>query len=183
MNISLDLLEKLKYPIGKFTAPDHYSPELIKSYIEVIEAFPSKIAMEVLGLSDSQLDTPYRPQGWTVRQVVHHCADSHMNALIRFKLTLTEEKPTIKPYNEKGFAELPDSVSMPLEPGLKIIDAVHERWVLLLKSLTEEDLQRKYIHPEYNKEFSLNEAAGLYAWHCNHHLTHITTLKNSDNWK
>lgn len=175
-------LEKLKYPIGKFSAPEVYTPDLIKSYIEILEGFPAKISGEVKNLSQEQLDTPYRPGGWTIRQVVHHCADSHMNALVRFKLTLTEDKPTIKPYNEKLFAELADTISMAPDASLKIVEGVHQRFSLLLKSLTEKDLQRIYVHPEYKKEFTLNEAMALYAWHCNHHLSHITSVKTSKGW-
>ncbi|MCE3226810.1 MAG: hypothetical protein K0S32_1361 [Bacteroidetes bacterium] len=176
-------LEKLKYPIGKFNRPDAYTSELLKLYISEIEKFPAKISYQVKDLSPEQLNTHYRPGGWSIRQVVHHCADSHMNAIIRFKLTLTENKPTIKPYMEGLVAQLPDSEIMEITPSLEIISGVHSRWAVLLKSLTKNDLERIYIHPEYGKEFTLNEATGMYAWHCNHHLAHITTLKEMKNWK
>lgn len=132
-------------------------------------------------MTDQQLDTPYRPGGWTIRQVIHHCADSHMNCLTRFKLALTEEKPTICPYFEDRWAELPDS-HMPIAPSLSMIDGIHARLTVLLKSLTEAQRKRLYIHPEHGREFSLNEAIATYSWHSNHHLAHITTLIKNKKW-
>ncbi|MCW3077203.1 MAG: metal-dependent hydrolase [Bacteroidetes bacterium] len=174
--------EKLRYPIGKFAPPDKYSKDSFLHCIKEIKNFPAKLSEQVTHLTEEQLQTPYRPDGWTIRQVVHHCADSHMNGLIRFKVTLTEDKPTIKPYRENLVAELADTKVLTIEPSLLILKGVHERWVALLESLNENHLQMKYIHPEYNKEFSLNEAGALYAWHGNHHLAHITTLKKNKNW-
>lgn len=134
-------------------------------------------------LSDAQLDTPYRPEGWTIRQVVHHCADSHMNAIIRLKLALTEEKPVIKPYFEDRWAELVDGKSLPIEPSLKILEGVHKRWVLLLENLTASQFQRTFVHPELGTEFSLAVATANYAWHCEHHLAHITNVQTRNGWK
>ena len=175
-------LEKLKYPIGKFKKPEVFTKELIKSYIEAIETFPARLKKEVEHLTDSQLDTSYREKGWTIRQVVHHCADSHINGLVRLKLALTEDKPTIKPYFEERWAELTDSKTMPVAVSLKLIDGLHTRWAYLLKSLSGKDLEKSFIHPEHGRELNLKEYLGSYAWHCNHHLAHITTLKQKMGW-
>lgn len=175
-------LEQLKYPIGKYTTPKEITKEILKGYIQIISTFPNRLKREVLELSNKQLDTEYRPNGWTIRQVVNHCADSHMNCLTRFKLALTETNPTIKPYFEERWAELADSKTMPIEPALKIIDGIHERWTVILNNLTETDLKRTFVHPENGKQFQLDENIGLYAWHCNHHLAHITTLKKINGW-
>ncbi len=176
-------LEVLKYPIGKFVKPAIINKDIINSYISDIESFPSRLEKEAIKLKDQQLDTPYRPQGWTLRQVVNHCADSHMNSLVRFKLTLTEDKPIIKPYYEERWAELSDSKSMPLEPAIQMLYGIHSRWTVLLNSLSESDLKRSFTHPEHGKEFTIEENIGIYAWHCNHHLAHITTLKKSKGWQ
>jgi hypothetical protein len=171
----------LKYPIGKFSVPEQVTGPLIESSIADIASFPARLENDVFTLSMQQLDTPYRPGGWTIRQVVHHCADSHMNCLIRFKLALTEEKPHIKPYFEDLWAELPDA-RMDIAPSLQVLHGLHGKWVFLLNALTPEDLQRVFIHPEQNKEYSLDLAILLYAWHSNHHLAHITSLKLRENW-
>lgn len=175
-------LDKLKYPIGKFKAPDTYTKASLLQCIDEIRNFPANLSAQVKQLTKEQLQTPYRPDGWTIRQVVHHCADSHINGLIRFKVTLTEDKPTIKPYRENLVAELADTKLMAIEPSLLLLEGIHKRWVVLLESLDENQMQRRYVHPEYNKEFTLNEATALYAWHGNHHLAHITTLKKSKGW-
>lgn len=175
-------LEHLRFPIGKFEAPQVLTPALLNQYIHDIETFPNRIKEAVTGLNDSQLDTPYRTDGWTIRQVVHHCSDSHMNSIIRFKLALTEEEPTIKPYFEERWAELADSKNMPIESALLLLDGLHQRWTVLLKSLTPEELKKTFIHPEHGKRFRLDENIGVYAWHGNHHLAHITTLKKSKHW-
>lgn len=175
-------LEKLKFPIGQFQSHEKTNLDDIPLHISVIEQFPERLKNEVQNLSDTQLDTAYRPSGWTIRQVVNHCADSHMNSLIRFKLALTEEKPIIKPYFEERWAELSDSKFMPIEPSLLLLSGLHQRWVALLKSLSEKDLQKSFIHPEHGKEFELQASIANYAWHCNHHLAHITVLKKSKNW-
>jgi hypothetical protein len=175
-------LNELKYPIGKYQKPEVITNEILKNWISDISSFPQKLIIEVRLLSDEQLDTPYRPEGWSIRQVVHHCADSHMNSLIRFKLALTEEQPIIKPYFEDRWAEQIDSKSFSIEPSLKIIEGLHERWTVLLNNLNKEQLARTFIHPEHGKTFSILENIGIYAWHCNHHLAHITSAKKRNNW-
>ena len=174
-------LDPLKFPIGKYIKPNILTKEIIDAYINDIASFPQRLKREVIGLSEEQLNTPYRPEGWTIRQVVHHCADSHMNSLIRFKLALTEDAPTIKPYYEERWAELLDTTSMPIQPSLKMIEGIHERWTVLLNNLTDEQYGRIFIHPEHGKTFRVDENIGVYAWHCNHHLAHITeTIKRND---
>jgi len=175
-------LEDLKYPIGKFEKPAIISRELIEKWIDAIATFPSRLKKEVDNLNDNQLDTPYRPDGWTIRQVVHHCADSHLNIFIRMKLVLTEETPTIKPYFEERWAELPDSKLLAIEPSIKILEGIHERWTVLLHQMTDEDFEKVFFHPEHQKTFSIVENIGIYAWHGNHHLAHITSLKTRNNW-
>jgi hypothetical protein len=169
--------EKLKYPIGKFKAPEQFTASLIQTWISTIAEFPEKLKKEVLQLDDVQLDTAYRPGGWTIRQVVHHCADSHLNSYIRFKLALTEDSPIIKPYFEERWAELPDALRMPVAPSISLLEGLHQRWGFLLNELTEEQLERCFIHPEHGNKVSLKTNIAIYAWHCNHHLAHITTVK------
>ncbi len=176
-------IENLKFPIGHFEKPTTISKEIISSYIQNIASFPKRLKKEVIHLTDVQLDTEYRPNGWTIRQVVHHCADSHANSLIRLKLTLTEENPIVKPYFEERWAELIDSKTFPIESSLQMLKGIHARWTVLLNNLTTKDLERTFIHPEHGKEFRLDENIGIYAWHCNHHLAHITNLKELKNWK
>ncbi len=169
-------LENLKYPIGKYSKPDSITPEMLSDYISVIETFPQQISHEVVSLSNEQLNNTYRPGGWSIRQLVHHCADSHLNAFTRFKLALTEDQPTIKPYMEALWAELADSKTL-IEPSLKMIEGTHQRWSVLLKSLSHEDFQKSFIHPEHGRVFLLEESLALYAWHCRHHLEHIRKAK------
>jgi hypothetical protein len=175
-------IEQLKYPIGRFEKPATITKDIFKKWIADISTFPKRLTEEVAHLTDEQLDTPYRPEGWTIRQVIHHCADSHMNSLMRLKLALTEEEPTIKPYHEAGWAELADSKNMSITSSLKMIEGIHERWVILLNNLTEEELGKIFIHPAQGRKFRLDENTGLYAWHCNHHLAHITETKKRNNW-
>ena len=175
-------IEHLKYPIGKFNQPDTITASNIAQWIDDIAAFPARITKETIALTNAQLDTYYRPDGWTIRQVVHHCADSHMNSLIRFKLALTEDNPTIRPYFEERWAELADSKTMPIESSLKMLEGIHERWTVLLNSLTQSDLARTFVHPQSGQQFQLAENIGVYAWHCDHHLAHITTLKERNGW-
>jgi hypothetical protein len=175
-------LDSLRFPIGKFEAPQILTQELMDGYIKDIETLPARLKQAVNGLNDAQLDTPYRPDGWTIRQVVHHCSDSHMNSMIRFKLALTEDEPTIKPYYEERWAELADSKTIPIAPALLLLEGLHQRWTILLRSLSNEDLQKTFIHPEHGKRFRLDENIGVYAWHGNHHLAHITSLKTRMNW-
>jgi hypothetical protein len=175
-------LDTLRFPIGKFSKPESVSSEQIQDCISRIESFPARLKKEVLHLTNQQLDTPYRPEGWTVRQVVHHCADSHMNAIVRFKLTLVENGTTIKPYAENLFAELPD-YKLPIDSALQILDGVHLRLGVLIRNMTAEDFSRHYVHPEYGTNYRLDQATMLYAWHCDHHLAHITKLKERNGWK
>lgn len=170
-------IEKLRYPIGKYTAPETYTDEIIAGWVKDIETLQQLIKVEVSGLSGDTLQQTYRPGGWTIQQLVHHCADSHMNAFIRFKLALTENNPTIKPYIETLWAELPDTVDMPINASLLILEGVHARMATLLKSLTSEQLQRTFIHPEHNRTQSIAFTIGSYAWHGNHHLSHIKIAK------
>ncbi len=166
-------LEKLKFPIGKFQKPDSITDDDLKIWIDIIQHFPIKIIHLTAKLSVEELNWVYRPEGWSIKQVVHHCADSHMNSFIRFKLALTEDVPTIKPYQEAKWAELADSKSDNILPSIQIIEGVHSRWALLLKSFGEKELKKQFIHPANNKTSCLDEIIGLYAWHCNHHLAHI----------
>ncbi|HEV7230846.1 MAG TPA: putative metal-dependent hydrolase [Bacteroidia bacterium] len=172
-------LEQLKYPIGKFQKPEHITLAMINTWITEIHEFAKHIRRETENLPDADLNRTYRPDGWTIRQLVHHCADSHMNAFIRHKLCLTEDKPTIKPYREDLWAQLPDS-EMPIASSLLILDGLCERWFVFLQSLQEPDFMRRFIHPESKKEFSLEESIGLYAWHGNHHLAHIRIAKRAE---
>ncbi len=176
------MLEKLKYPIGKLTIPTAITNKTIEEWILVIENFPVKLENLVKNLSDSQLDTVYRENGWTIRQVIHHCADSHINSYIRFKWSLTENTPLIKAYYEDKWAELFDSKSAPISLSLNQLKALHEKWVFLLKGLSINDLQKEFIHPEGNKSVSLAENIGIYAWHCNHHYAHINNLIVTKGW-
>lgn len=175
-------LEKLRYPIGKFEAPHNYSKEYIEEKIVEIASFPERLKAAVLHLNNNQLDTPYRKNGWTMRQVIHHCADSHMNCYIRIKWALTEDNPIIKYYHENLWSELKDNLTMPIEPTLALLDGLHFRLAFLMKGLSDEDMEKSFIHPEHSKEFKIKEIIGTYAWHGNHHLAHINALKNRENW-
>lgn len=174
-------MEDLRYPIGKFSAQESHSSEELKSFIQRIETLPVKLEAAIEGLSEQQLNTPYRDGGWTVRQVVHHVADSHMNAYIRVKWMLTEETPVIKAYDEKQWAETSETQS---EPALSIalLKALHAKWVILLKSLSSVQLQKQFIHPDTKKNVALHNLMGMYAWHGDHHLAHITELKKRQGW-
>ena len=145
--------------------------------IEVIDRYPALLKSEVAGLSAGELKLTYRPDGWNILQVVHHTADSHMNAFIRFKLAITETTPTIKPYLQNLWAELPDTGNVPIEASLKILEGLHLRWSTLLRTLSEKDFEKKYFHPEQKREVELKEVLPLYAWHCKHHLTHVKQAK------
>jgi hypothetical protein len=167
--------EHLRYPIGKFTPADSYSPGDVAANIKRIEAVPSRIEDLTRKLSQTQLETAYRPEGWTARQVIHHLADSHMNAYVRFKWTLTEQTPTIKAYDEKLWADTPE---VKLDPMLSvnILKALHLKWVMLLRSLGPAELQREFMHPESKKNFKLDRTIALYAWHGEHHLGHLEII-------
>ncbi|GGD56770.1 YfiT family bacillithiol transferase [Muriicola marianensis] len=175
-------LENLKYPIGHFIKPARITSLLLKDWIAQIEALPVNLRDLVQPFSDTQLNTPYRPGGWTVRQVVHHIADSHHHSYIRFKWALTEDRPVIKPYLEKEWAQLADAQDGHIDLSLNHLDAVHSRLVFMLKGLTEADWKREFIHPDGNVVVSLEENAGKYAWHGNHHLAHIQGLAERMNW-
>lgn len=176
-------LEKLRFPIGRYEEPQEITLEELNHCISEIASFPDRLENAVRDLNEARLDTPYRPDGWTIRQVVHHCADSHLNSITRFKLALTENKPVIKPYHEGRWAELEDARTMPVEPSLLLLKGLHQRWAVLLKSLSEEQLQKAFIHPEHEKELRLLTVISIYAWHGNHHLAQITTLIKKQNWK
>lgn len=170
-----------RYPIGKFQMPAEITPAMRQSAMEDIATLPEKIRGAVKGLSDTQLDTPYREGGWTVRQVAHHVPDSHMNAYIRLRFALTETEPTIKPYEESAWANLEDAKNAPVEVSLKLLDSLHERWVRLLRSLKPEQYARTLIHPEHGVR-NVDWLLFLYAWHGRHHTAHITELRKQKNW-
>ncbi|TYP98804.1 DinB family protein [Tenacibaculum adriaticum] len=176
-------MEHLKYPIGKPNIPENITPENVKDWTKTLEDFSEKLEKLVSNLTDEQLDTPYRDGGWTVRQVVHHCADSHHNSYTRFKWALTEDKPIIKAYFEDRWAELFDSKSAPIQLSLLHLKAIHAKLVYLIKGLTDEELSKSFILPESNKEVVLKENIGIYAWHCNHHYAHIENLLIRKGWK
>ncbi len=175
----------LRYPIGKFEwAPPRSEEDAAAGrlrYIETISKLPSEMRAAVRGLNAEQLDTPYRPDGWTVRQVVHHVPESHMNAYIRFKLALTEEQPQIKPYNEAEWAKLPDNQITPIEVSLQLLAALHSRWVDILRSMRPSDFGRTLYHPEHGM-FNLDRMLAMYAWHSAHHLAHIASLRERMGW-
>ena len=175
-------IEQLKYPIGKFQKPSSITKEQLDGYIVTIAGLPAKLRKETENLGDAQLDTPYREGGWTLRQVVHHLADSHLNSFTRFKLTLTEDKPTIKPYEEARWAEWPDAKNAPVTSSLQLLEGLHARWVILMRSMSADQFKRTFVHPEHGRIMILDEVAALYAWHCEHHLAHITELKERKGW-
>lgn len=166
-------MENLRFPVGRFSMPNEITAEHLKEWIGIIKDFPTLLKAEIEKLKPSQLEAAYRPDGWTVRQVVHHCADSHMNSFIRFKLALTEDSPTVKTYEEGLWADMVDVLNSPLEPSIKILEGVHLRWVLLLKSMSEADFEKTFFHPEKKKTVSLYETTALYSWHSMHHLGHV----------
>ena len=175
-------LEQLKYPVGKFSFNAAADEKEVKQWISDIEQLPALLRKAVNGLNDQQLDTPYRPDGWTVRQVVHHLADSHMNAYIRFKLALTEDKPAIKPYLEKLWAEMDDSLKLPIDISLSILDPLHTRMVYVLKQVSGGQFERLVFHPESKREMSVKFLLNLYSWHGKHHTAHITSLRERNKW-
>ena len=171
----------LRYPIGLFKFEGSVTEDQRERFIDQIEGTPAKLRAAVEGLSPEQLDTPYRPGGWTVRQVVHHLPDSHLNSYTRFKLALTEDEPTIKPYYEDRWAELDDARNAPIEISLALLKSLHRRWVLLLRSLAPQDFARTFRHPELGV-VSLDKNVSLYAWHGRHHVAHITSLRERMEW-
>lgn len=168
------------YPIGHYQYDGQITASIIDKWINDIEELPVLLQNAVKDLNDNQLDTPYRMGGWTIRQVVHHVADSHLNAYGRFKLALTEDQPIIKSYDQEKWAELPDS-TLPVTISLSLLDALHKRWVTLLRSLTPSELEKTFIHPE-SGEVSVGKNIGIYAWHGRHHLAHITSLRSRKGW-
>jgi hypothetical protein len=173
--------DSLRYPVGPFDMESKPTEAERSQLINQIAETPSLLRAAVRGLSDEQLDTPYRPDGWTVRQVVHHVPDSHLNSYVRFKLALTEEEPTIRPYMEDRWAGLEDSRITPPEVSLSLLEALHERWVILLRSLSTQDFERTFRHPDLGP-VSLNKNLALYAWHGRHHIAHITSLAERMGW-
>lgn len=172
----------LSYPIGPFTEPENITSEMIGEWIDDIAVLPTQMKAAVEGLSQEQLATTYRPEGWTIKQVINHVPDSHISSYMRFHWTLTESNPTIKAYNEKAWATLSYHDEMPITVSLELLAAVHERWVHLLRSLSETDLEKTYVHPENGKTLKLKTTIGSYAWHGKHHLTHILNLKKRMGW-
>lgn len=173
--------EDLKYPIGKYEVQP-FSQDQLKDWLQDIKDLPSHLENAVLNLDEHQLNTPYREGGWTIKQVVHHIADSHMNAYIRFKLGLTEDNPTIKPYEEAKWAEMEDVKELPVNISLTLLHALHMRWHCVLQHLTKEELGRTVYHPEHKTEFLLWDLLGMYAWHSKHHVAHINNLRKRMNW-
>ncbi|GAB3931101.1 YfiT family bacillithiol transferase [Mucilaginibacter myungsuensis] len=164
--------EQMRYPIGKFEAPSTITPERLQQWIDSVRALPANVRAAVTGLTDAQLDTPYRKDGWTIRQVAHHLPDSHMNSLLRFKWAMTEDNPIIKPYDEVGFALLAD-YKLPVESSLQMLESIHVHLVCLFESFTADDIERTFTHPATGKTLTLKQAIGMYAWHGDHHLAHI----------
>ena len=171
----------LRFPIGKLDRKSSLSPDERRAALDAIAAAPARLRTAVRGLTDSQLDTPYRPEGWTVRQLVHHVADSHMNAYTRFRLALTEDNPTIKPYDEALWAELPDMRAMPVEVSLDLLDRLHERMVFLLRATPAAAFARPLTHPE-NGPMTIDALLNVYAWHGRHHTAHVTALRERMKW-
>lgn len=174
-------MDDLRYPIGKFNPKPAISDEERRSFIEAIAATPQHLREAINGLNQQQLDTPYRPDGWTVRQVIHHLPDSHLNSYIRFKIVLTEDHPTIRTYDQQRWAELPEAKTGPIEMSLTLLESLHHRWVLFLRNLQPSDFARTFNHPE-NGTMTLDRLLQLYAWHGRHHVAHITSLRSRMGW-
>jgi len=179
--MSSQLNSDSKFPIGDFVAPEPINPQDIRGYIAILAALPENMRSAVDGLSRVQIDTPYREGGWTVRQLVHHVADSHLNAYCRTRQALTEDWPEMKPYDEKLWAELADARTLPVEISLEFLEPMHRRWVALFESLQPADWERGYTHPETGRT-TLAKQAAIYAWHSRHHVAHITQLRKSRGW-
>jgi hypothetical protein len=174
-------MEELKYPIGKFI-PQPFSPERRKEWLLDIETLPMQVEAAISNLDEAQLETPYRPGGWTVKQLVHHIADSHMNAYIRFKLGLSEELPTIKTYDENSWANMKDTELVPVNVSTTLLHALHRRMLVLLEHISETDFNREIYHPEQKRNISLWNLLGIYAWHSRHHVAHINKLREREGW-
>jgi hypothetical protein len=175
--------EELRYPIGRMPVPDAaLTPEQRERNIESIESLPRRLRAAVAGFTPAQWQTPYRPGGWTVHQLIHHIPDSHVNAYTRFKLALTEDEPTIKPYDQAAWAELADVAATPPEVSLDLLEALHRRWVALLRSLPEAAFERTVRHPEHGRSFTVDQMLVQYGWHSEHHLAHINGLRAREGW-
>jgi hypothetical protein len=174
-------MEDLRYPIGRLVRRENLTPEERRAAIATIAATPGNLRAAVAGLNDAQLDTPYRPDGWTVRQVVHHLPDSHMNAYVRFKLALTEDEPAVRPYLEDRWARLPEASLGPIEMSLALLEALHERWGKVLSAMTPAEWERTYRHPEAGVQ-KVDALLVIYAWHGPHHVAHITSLRQRQGW-
>lgn len=175
-------IETLKYPIGQPSIPENISEKDIFNWIAILEEFPKSLEELVKNLSEEQLNTTYRPNGWTIKQVIHHCYDSHHNSYNRFKWALTENTPTIKPYYEERWAALKDSKEAPISLSINSLRTLHAKWVYLLNTLNFKELEKSFYHPTDKKEISLKESIAIYAWHCNHHFAHIKELLKRKNW-
>lgn len=173
--------EDLRYPIGRFEPRENPTSDDIQDWIEDIEALPRMLREAVEDLSEEQLDTPYRPGGWMLRQIVHHLGDAHLNAYVRFKLALTEDQPTVKPYEESLWAEMADYRQVPVETSLALIDAVHAKWLAVLRAMAPEDFKRQFMHP-VSGPTPLSRALDLYSWHGRHHLAQVTTTIERNRW-
>lgn len=176
-------LKQLRYPIGHYEIPTVITPKHLKGWLVILEHLPQRFENLANPLSEEQLETPYRPEGWTVRQVIHHVSDSHHHSYTRFKWALTEDNPVIKPYFEKEWAQLFDAKTAPIQMSLDHLKAVHAKLVYLLKGLSDEDLKRKFTHPDGDEETTLAENIGRYAWHGRHHFAHIENLVKREGWK
>jgi hypothetical protein len=176
------MTEDLRYPVGKFIMPTEWDAGSMAEWRMNLAELPAKMRAAVAGLTDTQLDTPYRDGGWTVRQTVHHVADSHVNAYCRFRLALTEDTPTIKTYLEAQWAELPDARTLPIAPSLSILDGVHTRLLTLIDTMTPEQWRSSFMHPEHGRTMTLAQTAALYSWHSRHHVAHITALRSRRGW-
>jgi len=175
------VLDSLRFPIGRLAFDPNVTHEKRRTFIRRIADTPAALRAAIAGLNDRQLDTPYRPDGWTVRQVVHHLPDSHMNAYVRFKLALTEDNPTIKPYDEEAWARIADTARTPPDVSLQLLEALHRRWVVLLESLEPLDFARPLLHPD-SGAMTVDRLLQLYAWHGRHHVAHITELRKREGW-
>lgn len=175
-------LEQLRYPIGRFVFPETTDQSTLQQWINDIDALPHLLNAVTKDLTENQLDTPYRPEGWTIRQVVHHLADSHINSHVRYRLALTEDNPSILPYLEAQWALLEDAKHSPIEPSLMLLEGLHQRWVVLMNSMSADDFQRTFYHPGRGRTLTLSMNTGLYAWHGKHHVAHITRLRERYGW-
>jgi len=178
----MENIEILKFPIGRYTIPDTVSDDKKSSCIDSIEHLPERLDNTMSGLSTKQIDTPYRPGGWTVRQLVHHIADSHINAFTRFKLGMTEDSPHIRPYDQEAWCSMSDAGTLEPSVSMQILKGIHHRWTHVLRSMTADDYLRVVYHPEMKRDISLAQLLTQYGWHSDHHLAHITTLRQRNNW-